>query len=311
MKHGNEVATVAAKKRKRAKRKKAFLDMLCVLPVVIYFVVMIYYPLADLLHTSFTDWNLLRKDYGYVGTKNWEWLFQGNGRHQFVETLTVTAIYTFGEVIITLIGGMALAHLFNRQSRFFNALRSVLVLPKYISVSTIGVVFVWLMNDQYGLFNQFLVSFGWEPVRWLTSSDNAIWSVITVAVWRNIGYTMIIYLSAMKGISTDYYEAAALDGAGSFKRWRYITFPLLAPTTLFLFVTTFLGAMNVFQTVDVMTEGGPYGSTKVIAYWIYDLAFDNYRIDRAACVSIAFFVILMVFTMLTMRWSKYNVNYDA
>lgn len=309
MKNGNERAVTVGGRRKKA--KKQFIDLLFVLPVVIYFLVMTYYPIADLLKTSFTDWNLLRKDYDYVGLTNWKWLFTGNGWHQFVETLAVTAVYTFGEVIASLAGGMALAHLFNKQNRFFNALRSVLVLPKYISVSTIGVVFVWLMNDQYGLLNQLLTSAGLNPVRWLTSESNAIWSVILVAVWRNIGYAMIIYLSAMKGISHDYYEAAALDGAGAFKRWRYITVPLLAPTTLFLFVTTFLGAMNVFQTVDVMTEGGPYGSTKVIVYWIYDLAFKEYRVDRAACVSLVFFVILMIFTILTMRWSKYKVNYDA
>ena len=296
---------------KSRKWKKHFLDFLCVLPVVIYFLVMTYYPIADLLHTSFTDWNLLRKDYEYVGLKNWEWLFGGNGWSQFLKTLGVTAVYTLGEVIATLAGGMALAHLFSRSNKLFNAMRSLLVLPKYISVSTIGVVFVWLMNDQYGLFNRLLTSAGFEPVRWLTSPDNAIWSVILVAVWRNVGYAMIIYLSAMKGIAKDYYEAAALDGAGAFKRWRYITLPLLAPTTLFLFVTTFLSAMNVFQTVDVMTEGGPYSSTEVIVYWIYDLAFKDYRVDRAACVSLVFFAVLMLFTVLTMKWSKYKVNYDA
>ena len=293
------------------KRKKRFLDLLCVLPVVIYFLVMTYYPIANLLHTSFTDWNILRSDYEYVGLENWEWLFFGNGRGQFLQTLMVTAVYTFGEVIATLAGGMALAHLFNRKTRLFRWMRSLLVLPKYISVSSIGVVFVWMMNDQYGLFNRLLTSAGLNPVRWLTSPDLAIWSVILVAVWRNIGYAMIIYLSAMQGISEDYYGAASLDGAGAFKRWRYITLPLLAPTTLFLFIPSFLGAMNVFQTVDVMTEGGPYGMTQVIVYWIYELAFKDYRVDRAACASLVFFGILMIFTVLTMRWSKYKVNYDA
>ncbi len=296
---------------KKTKWKKYCLDFLCVFPVVAYFLVITYYPIADLLNTSFTDWNLLRKEYEYVGLENWKWLVGGKGGYQFLQTLSVTAVYTFGEVIAALAGGMALAHLFNKSNRIFNAMRSILVLPKYISVSSIGVVFVWMMNDQYGLFNKILTTAGLSPVRWLTAPEHAIWSVILVAAWRNVGYAMIIYLSAMKGISQDYYEAASLDGAGRFQLWRYITVPLLAPTTLFIFVTTFLGAMNVFQTVDVMTEGGPYGTTEVIVYWIYDLAFKDYRVDRAACASIVFFVILMIFTVLTMRWSKCKVNYDA
>ena len=122
---------------------------------------------------------------------------------------------------------------------------------------------------------------------------------------------MIIYISAMQGISKDYYEAASLDGANAFNQFRYITVPLLSPTTLFLLVTEFIASMKVFQSIDVMTGGGPYSSTNVMVYWIYKLGFVDFRVDRAAAVSCIFFLILMAMTILTMRVSNKSVNYDS
>ena len=121
----------------------------------------------------------------------------------------------------------------------------------------------------------------------------------------------MIYLSAMKGISQDYYEAAAIDGADGVQRFRYITIPLLAPTTLFLFVTTFIASMKVFQSVDVMTGGGPGTSTNVMVQWIYNLTFRDFHTARGAAVSLVFFVILLICTAATMRYSNRSVNYDA
>jgi len=115
----------------------------------------------------------------------------------------------------------------------------------------------------------------------------------------------------MKGISPEYYEAAKLDGANSFQRFRFITLPLLSPTTLFLFVTTFIASMKVFQSIDVMTSGGPYGATEVIVYWIYELAFVDFRVDRAAAVTLVFFVILMGFTAATMKFTERNIYYES
>ena len=115
----------------------------------------------------------------------------------------------------------------------------------------------------------------------------------------------------MKGISQDYYEAAAIDGADGVQRFRYITIPLLAPTTLFLFVTTFIASMKVFQSVDVMTGGGPGTSTNVMVQWIYNLTFKDFHTARGAAVSLVFFVILLICTAATMRFSNRNVNYDA
>jgi ABC-type sugar transport system permease subunit len=295
----------------RYKRTEKIKDFLCVTPALIVLAIFVYYPIVNLFRISFTNWNLINDQYKYVGLKNYIWLFQGSGVPEWFNSLRITFTYTLGEISITLIGGILLAALFNKMTSSFSFMRSIVFMPKYIAISTSAIVFSWILNGDYGILNYVLQLFGIGKTDWLTSQSTALISVLFLTAWRVVGYAMIIYLSAMKGISTDYYEAASLDGASSLQRFRYITLPLLSPTTLFLFVTTFISSMKVFQSIDVMTAGGPYKSTNVMVYWIYDLAFVDFRVDRAATVSCVFFVILLVFTVATMKISNKNVHYDS
>jgi multiple sugar transport system permease protein/sn-glycerol 3-phosphate transport system permease protein len=300
-----------SKRTKNHRRGEKAKDFLCVVPALAFFVVFVYYPIVDLFRIGFTNWNLIRDDYKYVGFKNYKWLFAGSGFEKWVDSLRITFTYTFWEVAITIVGGMLLAALFSRESKGFSTMRSIVFMPKYIAVSTSAIVFAWILNDQFGILNYVGGLFGMAPVAWLNSEKTALTSLLILTGWRVVGYGMMIYLSAMRGISPQYYEAARLDGASALQRFRYITLPLLSPTTLFLFVTTFIASMKVFQSVDVMTSGGPYESTNVMVYWIYDLAFVQFRVDRAAVVACVFFVILLGFTAATMRISNKNVHYDA
>jgi len=298
-------------KKTKNKKFEEFKDFLTVLPALVFFGVFIYYPLAELFRVSFTNWNLIKDTYKYVGPKNYNWLFNGSGRLQLLNALKVTFTYTIAEVLITLIGGILLALLFSKLTKMYDSFRTVIFMPKYIGLSTAGIVFSWILNGQYGILNYVLGSMGFKTVDWLNTEATALIGVLFLTAWRVVGYAMIIYLSAMKGISQDYYEAASLDGATKTQVFFKITLPLLSPTTLFLFVTTFIASMKVFQSIDVMTGGGPYSSTNVMVYWIYQLAFVEFRIDRAAVVSILFFLILLICTALTMKVSDRSVNYDA
>ncbi len=218
-----------------------------------------------------------------------------------------------------MVGGMLLALLFNRMTRSFNVMRSIAFMPKYIAVSTSAVVFMWILyspaatgaNQSEGILNYALSLFGITGPHWLIDSATALTGILFLTAWRVVGYAMMIYLSAMKGIPQDYYEAAVIDGADGVQRFRYITVPLLAPTSLFLFVTTFIASMKVFQSVDVMTGGGPGTATNVMVQWIYNLTFKDFRTARGAAVSLVFFMILLVCTVATMRFSNKNVNYAA
>lgn len=287
-------------------------DLLCVEPALFFFLLFVYYPVIDLVRISFTDMRMLSDaTFEFAGFKNYKWLFTGSGAKYFVDSLKITATYTFWELIITLVGGMLLALLFGRLTRWFNAMRTIVFMPKYIAVSTSAVVFIWILNGRFGIFNSLLSVFGIQGPDWLNDANTALAGILTLTAWRVVGYAMMIYLSAMKGIPQDYYEAASIDGADSFNRFRYITLPMLAPTSLFLFVTTFIASMKVFQSVDVMTSGGPSKATNVLVYWVFNLSFEDFRVARSASVSVIFFLILLLCTVATMRWSRRSVNYDA
>lgn len=299
------------KKKMNPRTLSSMKDFACVLPVLIFLVIFTYYPIAELFRISFTDWNLLNDSWQYVGLKNWNWLFGGSGTKYLWNSLKVTCLYSIGELTVTLVGGMIFALIFNKMTRSFAAMRAIVFMPKYVAMSSAAVVFLWIFNKESGILNYMLSMFGINAVDWLGNRNTALISVLMVTGWRCIGYGMMVYLSAMMGIATDYYEAASLDGANSIQRFFKITLPMLSPTTLFLFVTTFLSSMKVFQSVDILTQGGPYRSTEVFVYNIYRYAMVDFRMDRASTVAIFFFLLLLVITVATMKISDGNVTYDS
>ena len=286
-------------------------DFMFVVPALVLLAVFTYYPIIKLVEISFTDWNLLDSIYDYVGFKNWKWLFAGTGAKYLWNALVVTFKYSMAEITVTIVGGILLALLFNRATRSFGLMRAIVFVPKYVAMSSAAVVFLWILNTDFGVLNYLLRSIGFEGVDWLNQEATALPSVVMLTGWRVIGYGMMIYLSAMKGISQDYYEASSLDGANSFQQFFRITLPLLSPTTLFLLVTTFLSSMKVFQSVDVLTSGGPTRSTEVFVYLIYRYSMVDFRMDRAATAAVLFFFILLAITGLTMKVSDGNVTYDS
>ena len=288
-----------------------FIDFLFVLPALILLGVFTYYPIVKLVQISFTDWNLLNDTWKYVGLKNWQWLFAGSGAKNLWNSLKVTFLYSMGEFLVTMVGGMLLALLFNRMTRSFGLMRAFVFVPKYVAMSSAAVVFLWILNTDSGVLNYLLQCIGLPAVDWLNQQSTALPSVLMLTGWRVIGYGMMIYLSAMMGISQEYYEAASLDGANGVQKFFRITLPLLSPTTLFLLVTTFLSSMKVFQSVDILTSGGPARSTEVFVYLIYRYAMVDFRMDRAATAAVMFFLILLVITVLTMKVSDRSVTYDS
>lgn len=287
-------------------------EFLCIVPAIVLLIVTNYYPLLNLFHISFTDYNLLKANYKYVGVKNWQWLWTNlTSGGSILNAFIVTLIYTVGHMVLLIVGGFLLALLFNRMSRAFSFMRALVFMPKYIAASSAAIVFLWLFNTEYGYVNYIVRSIGGSNIGWLSQKTMAMITLIIITSWHGVGYDMMIFLSAMRGISKDYYEAAMIDGASRLDCVFHITIPLLAPTTVFLVVTQFIGSMKVFQSVDVLTGGGPSGATDVIVNNIYKLAFNDFRIDRAATVSILFFVVLLVLTRLTVKWTDRSVNYDA
>ena len=288
-------------------------DFFMALPAVLLLVLITYYPVAELIRISFTDWRLTSRTYEYVGLKNWEWLFTAKTSLKYLNnSLNVTFLYTVGNIAIDLGLGLLLAHLFNRLTKPYGLMRALIFMPRYIAMSSCGIIFLWMLNTDYGVINQMLEVVGVkEHINWLGEDKLALISILMLTGWHGIGYCMMIYLSALLGISKDYYESSSLDGATKLQQFRYITLPLLSPTTLFLFITTFISSMKVYQSVDVMTGGGPRQKTEVMVYYIYRLAFDDNRLDRASVVALLFFVILLIITASTLRITNKNVHYES
>lgn len=293
------------------KTVSALKDFICVVPALILLAIFTYYPICKLVQISFTDWNLLNETWNYVGLKNWVWLFNGSGTKYLLNSLKVTFLYTCGEIAVTLGGGLILALVFNRMTKSFSIMRAIVFVPKYVAMSSAAVVYLWILNTDSGILNYLLGQVGIPAVDWLGQRETALISVLMLTGWRVLGYGMMIYLSAMIGISKDYYEASSLDGATAVQQFFKITLPLLSPTTLFLFVTTFISSMKVFQSVDILTQGGPYRSTEVFVYKIYQYAMEDFRMDRASVIAVAFFLLLLIVTASTFKISNKSVHYDS
>lgn len=299
------------KKAGKRFRKESLYEFLCCVPALILIILIAYYPSAELFRISLTDWNLIKRDYHYVGLTNWIWLVDTIKQNHVLDSFAVTLKYTVGHMMIVLIGGLLLALLFHRMTKGFAFMRSVVFMPYYIAMSTAALIFLVILNEQFGVANYIVEFFGGARVKWLSDGKMALLMMIVIASWKSVGYNMLIYLSGMGGISEDYKEAAMLDGAGKKDVLVHITLPLLGPTTVFLAVTQFISSMKVYALVDVLTAGGPYRATEAIVYMIYTLAFEDFRVDRAAVVSICFFVFLLAVTKVTMKYTDRAVNYDA
>lgn len=306
------VSAPAQKKRRLSGKKLRHIqELLCTLPALFFVILLNHYPLVQMIHYSFTDKNLMKKTYKYVGLTNWKWLFTTLETNHVLNAFKVTIIYTVIHVVMIIGGGLLLAFLFNKMTKAFSVMRTIVFMPHYIGMSTAAVVFIWMYNENFGILNYFLTCLGFDRIPWLSSTQYALISILIVTFWKSVGFEMLIYLSAMQGISKDYYEAARLDGANSFQIARKITLPLLGPTTAYLVVTRFISSMKVYNVVDILTGGGPLRSTQVVVHLLYDLTFNKYNVGRSSVVSIVFFFFLLAVTAATMKWSDKKTNYDA
>ena len=167
----------------------------------------------------------------------------------------------------------------------------------------VAVAAVWrlIYHPNYVLINGFLEIFGIGPQKWLADPKQAMLAIIIVSVWSNMGYNMVIYLAGLQGIPREFYEAAKIDGANRWTIIRMITWPLLMPTTFFILVTSIIRSMQVFTTVHTMTEGGPVNATNVLVYYLYEKAFQSFRIGYA--FSIAYVLFIMIFILTLINWS--------
>lgn len=211
-------------------------------------------------------------------------------------------------VPLSIIFGILMALLMNIKIPGIKIFRTVYFLPQVTSMIAIGLVWSMVLAN-YGPVNQALMAFGMqEPPKWISSSAWALISVEIVTIWRSMGYNAIILLAGLQGINIELYEAAKLDGADSWQRFLYITLPMLSPTIFFCLVTQMISSFKVFDVIMAMTQGGPGRATNVLAYYIYNKSFVDYRFGYASSAAFVLFFIILIMTLIQFIGQKKWVN---
>ena len=287
---------------KRAQRNTAILFLL---PNFLGFLVFIVYPVLKSLYISFFNWDGLGTK-EFIGFQNYIRLFQDS---TFQISFLNNLHYTIVTVPLSIFLGIMIALLMNTKMAGIKAFRVIYFLPQVTSMIAIGIVWTTVLAN-YGPVNQILMSIGVDnPPQWLSSSTWALISVEMVSIWRSMGYNAIILLAGLQGINAELYEAAKIDGAGVFKRFTKITFPMLSPTIFLCTVLQFISSFQVFDTIMGMTQGGPGRATNVLTYYIYQRAFVDFRFGYASAVAYVLFIIILILTLVQFIGQKKWVNY--
>jgi multiple sugar transport system permease protein len=274
-----------------------------VAPALVLIAVFFFVPVIGSLLLSVTDFDI----YAIADTRNARFVGWAN----YVELLRNTVFWTAvrNTFYFALVGGpltvaasLAAALLINaRIVRFKAVFRTIYFVPFVTTLVAVAIVWRYLYHPQYGLINHGLGWFGIGPIDWLGDPRWSMPAIILLAIWKNFGYNMLIFIAGMQTIPRELYEAAELDGAGPLRRFRHITLPMLAPTFLFVGVITMIGYFQLFAEPYVMTAGGPLRSTTSLVLLMYEEGFRWWRMGMAAAVSFILFTIILIWTLLQFR----------
>ncbi|HYB40407.1 MAG TPA: sugar ABC transporter permease [Candidatus Methylomirabilis sp.] len=267
-------------------------------PGLLLFAVFRLYPLLEGLRLSFTNARLGRAAEQWVGLANYARLVEDT---RFHVSLWNTAFYTVASTLPILSVPLALALALNRGA-LRSLLRSVFFFPFTLSVVTVGLAWLWLLDPVVGPFNYYLRALGGPARSWLADPQTAMWAIIATTVWWVTGYYLVIYLAGLQDIPRDLYEAAALDGASAGRSFRAITLPLLRPVLLFVVVTHVIGSFQLFGQVFVLTGGGPGDATRTVVQHLYETAFQNFfQFGAASAMAWVLFALILFFSVLQFR----------
>jgi multiple sugar transport system permease protein len=274
---------------------------LFIAPVIVLFGAFRVIPAVQTLLYSFYKVELLRGRFTFIGLDNFQALLTDE---VFRRAIGNTLVYVVTIVPISAILGLILAVLFNARFQFKEFLKAVYFSPMVTSTVAAAMVWWWLYNPQFGLFNVLLRLVRIPDQPWLMSSQMALPSIIIFSIWKTLGYNMIIYLAGLQAIPAQFYEAATIDGAGALKRFWRISVPLLAPTTTFILIYNGILAFQVFDQVFVLTGGGPANSTNVVVLDLYRQAFERYNFGYASAEAMVLFLFILGVTVLQWVYSK-------
>jgi len=296
----------------RKKRKQALYDTIAgylfIGPMLILTTMLVIIPILLSGVISFSDWNFIAGLEGlrFIGFDNYVQLFQDESFHRsLLNNIIMVAV-----VPVTMFLALVLAVLIDKATYFKTFFKVIYFMPFISSFVAIALLWRVLYHPTNGPINNFLRAIGIDnPPMWLADPNYALLSVMIIMVWTSLGFSLVIYMAGLQGIPKDLYEAANVDGASLLRQFFNITIPMLTPTTFFLLITGVVGSFKVFDLIMVLTNGGPAGSTSVIVFYLYEVAFINLESGYASAMGIVLLFLILLLTLIQWVGQKKWVNY--
>lgn len=304
----------------RKYRRRGFLKALpFLLPSMIGFILFIFIPIIIAILISQTSWNGLAKislfdGFGkmiakeYVGIQNFVLILKGK---EFWDVLGNTLYFIVLYIPLVLVTSLGVASILNSRFRGITAYRIMYYIPVLTSWVAGALIWKWVLSPQYGAINDILALVGIEGPGWLQDEKWAMPGIVLASVWKDIGFYSLILLGGLKNINPTYYEAAEIDGANRWQKFKHITLPLLSPVTFFVIIICLIFSFQLFPQVMIMTESGPFGSTQVMVERIYRYGFEYFKMGYAAAYSWLLFAIIFVLTIVQFKLQRKWVHYDS
>jgi multiple sugar transport system permease protein len=288
------------------RKSDVVVSYLLIAPAVAFMALFIFSPIAYSIALSTQTYRLGFKTRAFIGLGNYAELFASA---DFWNSLRITAVYTVVVVAASLSLGLVLAVLIHRRKRTGMLWQIVFFLPVAATMAAMAIVWRFILDDNFGFLNNLLREFGIKGADWVRNPDTALASVTVINIWANAGYTMVFFLAGLANIPDELYEAASLDGSSRLQDFRYISWPLLSPTTLFITIIMMVRALASFDLIKVMTNGGPLKTTQILSLLLYQEAFQYFNIGYASSIAVVFFAIVLGLTLVQMRFDA-RVHYQ-
>ena len=288
------------------RNQRALAPWLFLVPGILFFAVYVILPILQSFNLSLYEWDGLGAR-EYVGLRNYEDLYwEWSDRDAFFVSLKNNLIWLV-LYLLAIPAGLLIALFLNQNVWGIRLYKSLFFFPFVISQIVVGLVFTWFYDPTFGLLNNFLGLFGAGPINILGDEDLVTFGIILAGLWPQTAYCMILYLTGLNAVNPEEIEAGMLDGAKGWRMLWHVVLPQLKPATFIAFVVTIIGALRSFDLISIMTEGGPFGSSRVLAYYMFEVALSEYgfRMGYGAAIAVVLFMIMMVFIAYFL-WSMYR-----
>lgn len=283
--------------------RQARVAYIFLIPAIVYFSIFYFYPIGKELWMSFHTGPAADQ---WIGLENYNRAFDDS---RVWHSFRVTALFAIGSTVGGIVIGLGLALLLDQRLPGRTLIRSIILFPYMISFVIVGLMWRNILDPYVGVLNSVLAELGVPLQYWLTDYNAALPAIVAITVWHGMGYNMVLFLAGLQGIPQEYYEAARVDGAMSWRLFRDITLPLLAPTTLFVTVISVITSLQAFAQPYIITQGGPADATRLFVYHVYQAGFGQLDFGYASALAFLMFVVILILTAIQLWLGRRTVEY--